>query len=114
MNEWIPFFRFHAHLLSDAVHHLLQPVNVQLQTDRQQLLSESKQERLLAPQRGQQLRGSGELLGGVLDGAADTATLQSYLFLRLIGAEVSLVLLSLFLLGLGHHANCVIQLTTLV
>lgn len=77
MNEWISFFYLHPHLLSDAVHHLLQPVNVQLQGDRQQLLSKSKQQRLQVRQSGQQLRGSGELPGGVIHGAADTPRVQS-------------------------------------
>lgn len=74
MNE---FFYLHPHLLSDAVHDLLQTVNLRLQGDQQQLLSKSKQQQLQLHQAGQQLRGSGELPRGVIDGAADTPRVHS-------------------------------------
>lgn len=64
------FLFLHPHLLSDAIHHLLQPVGVQLQADGQQLLRKSKQQRLELHQTGQQVCGSGELPRGVIYGAA--------------------------------------------
>lgn len=120
MNKCISFFYIHPHLLSDAVHHFLQPLNVQLQGDTQQLLSKSKQQRLQVHQTRQQLRCSGELPGGVTDGAADTQTLQSGSLELSTGADFSLMLASPFQVWLknlcssGYPTNHVIQLTALI
>lgn len=61
------FFSFSPHLLRQTVQNLLQPGHVQLQRDRQQLLSQPEHQRLQLGHAGQQLPRSGALIPGVRD-----------------------------------------------
>lgn len=65
----LPVFSFPAHLLSQAVQHLLQSSSVQLKRDGEKLLSESEDQRLQLGHVAQQLPGSAALVLGVRDGA---------------------------------------------
>lgn len=63
------FFFFSPHLLRQTIQNLLQPGHVQLQRDRQQLLSQPEHKRLQLGHAGQQLPCSGALITGVRDRA---------------------------------------------
>lgn len=65
----LPVFSFPAHLLSQAVQHLLQSRSVQLQRDGEQLLSKAEDQRLQLGHVAQQLPGSAALVLGVRKGA---------------------------------------------
>ena len=74
------FFFFSPHLLRQTIQNLLQPGHVQLQRDRQQLLSQPEHQRLQLGHAGQQLPRSGALVPGVRDRSEGEREINSIVF----------------------------------